>query len=211
MHGLFGEFVKPGNLVFDVGANRGEYAEMFANLGARVVAVEPNSALTPLIVERVPGATVVQAAVGATVGVADLFVGEGDGDSTLSDKYANVLRETHDLTPIKVDVTTMDELAATHGEPDFVKIDVEGYEPDVLAGMSFKPPSLSFEFHGALLDELASCLDKLSGYEFRVSVGNSYVWATDGWSDAPAIAALARELAANDPLLFADVYARTKR
>ena len=144
MHRLFGEFVKPGNLVFDVGANRGEYAEMFANLGAHVVAIEPNSELTQLIIKRVPGATVVQAAVGAAVGVADLFVGGGDGDSTLSDKYANVLRETHDLRSVKVDVTTMDELASTYGQPDFVKIDVEGYEPDVLAGMSFKPQSLSF-------------------------------------------------------------------
>jgi tRNA G37 N-methylase Trm5 len=45
MYRLYSEFVSAGDLVFDIGANIGDYAEMFARLGARVVAVEPNPEL----------------------------------------------------------------------------------------------------------------------------------------------------------------------
>src|SRR5258708_21509119 len=41
-HQFFSPFVKQGSLVFDVGAYVGEYSELFAEMGARVVAVEPN-------------------------------------------------------------------------------------------------------------------------------------------------------------------------
>jgi FkbM family methyltransferase len=204
---LFSEFVSTGDLVFDVGANRGEYAQIFEQLGAQVVAIEPNGELLADLAARAPKAVIVRAALAAVPGVGELFVGAGDGDSTLSTRYARLLREEHELTAVPVRVTTMDDLAAEYGEPDFVKIDVEGHEPEVLAGMSFEPAALSFEFHGALLDELDSCLHRLRGYEFRVSVGNSYDWAGP-WLDASETEALARRLAARDPMLFADVYAR---
>ena len=40
------QFFQAGDLVFDIGANQGEYSEIFANEGGRVVAVEPNIAFT---------------------------------------------------------------------------------------------------------------------------------------------------------------------
>jgi hypothetical protein len=113
------------------------------------------------------------------------------------------------LHPIEVPVVTLDALIAQHGEPAFVKIDVEGYEPQVLRGLTRPVQALSFEFHGRLLDELAESLDLLRGYRLRVSVGNSFAWA-DGWEGPDATMRLARELAANDPKLFGDVHARSE-
>jgi len=200
------EFVQPGSLVFDVGANRGEYSRLYTRLGARVVAVEPNPELAPLIKEVAPEAVVVTAAAGAEAGEADLWVGAGEGDSTLATDYRRILeRDLHlSMRPVRVRVVTLDQLAAEHGDPDFVKIDVEGYEPEVLRGMSFRPPALSLEFHRSMLDRLARSLSVLEGYRFRVSLGNSFEWAT-GWLDEAALLAYAESL--TDEKLFADVYA----
>jgi hypothetical protein len=102
-------------------------------------------------------------------------------------------------------VTTLDELAIKYGEPEFVKIDVEGYEPYVLGGMSFTPAALSFEFHGTLMEELEESLARLNGYRFRISVGMTYAWATR-WCDATTAMTHARALAAGDRRFFADIY-----
>ena len=42
MRDLYGPYVRRGDLVFDVGAHMGTYTEVFVELGAKVVAVEPN-------------------------------------------------------------------------------------------------------------------------------------------------------------------------
>src|SRR3954470_10225016 len=41
MDRLYAQFVKPGNLVFDIGAHVGDRITSFRRLGARVVALEP--------------------------------------------------------------------------------------------------------------------------------------------------------------------------
>ena len=66
-----------------------------------------------------------------------------------------------------VPVTTLDELVTTHGRPDFCKIDVEGYEPEVLSGLSQPLPVIQFEFHGELMADAAACLDKLETLGMR--------------------------------------------
>src|SRR5262245_46654975 len=82
-------FVKPGMLVFDIGANVGEYAETFRQLGARVVAVEPNPDLAPGLFGR--GFDVDVAAVADKPGSAVLRVGKRAREATISDDYAHSL------------------------------------------------------------------------------------------------------------------------
>ena len=45
-----------------------------------------------------------------------------------------------------VPVTTLDALIERHGVPSFVKVDAEGFEEEVLQGLSRSIKALSFEF-----------------------------------------------------------------
>ena len=107
-----------------------------------------------------------------------------------------------------VEITTLDALVATHGLPRFVKIDVEGFEPDVLAGLTAAPPWVAFEVLPAAPDAALACVARLASlgpYAFSLVPGETAAFAND-WQPAPAftttLAAFARGARSGD------VYAR---
>ena len=162
-------FVPRGSLVFDIGANVGDVTALLLDIGANVVAVEPTPELAALIRNRyrVP---VVQAAVGATAGTAAFSIGVEPAHSTLSVDYRTVHADRLSGRLLTVPVVTLDALIAEHGQPSFVKIDVEGYEPEVLAGLTQHVPALSFEFHASMINvaaEALTILDQLGGYVYQ--------------------------------------------
>lgn len=59
-------------------------------------------------------------------------------------------------------MSTLDALIGEFGAPSFIKIDVEGYEDAVLAGLSRPVAALSFEFTTIARDVAARCLDRLA-------------------------------------------------
>src|SRR5947199_309021 len=65
---------------------------------------------------------------------------------------------------IEVEVTTLDTLIAAHGEPRFCKIDVEGFELEVLGGLTRRLPYLSLEFNRGQGEQLDACLDYLERF-----------------------------------------------
>lgn len=191
MSAFYSQFFLPDMRVFDVGANQGEYAEIFAREGARVLAIEPNTAfhvrLTAL--SRMLAIEPRFTAVGDAPGEAELNVCSTPGYSTLVDRNADWIATSPDYADVtwthslKVPVTTLDLLAKEFGEPEYVKIDVEGFELNVLRGMSFRPRYLSFEFGARRKQPSFECLEHLGarGYRFRPIVGRTYRFATAEW------------------------------
>jgi FkbM family methyltransferase len=218
---LYGEFLGPGDLAFDIGAHVGGRVRTWRRLGARVVAVEPQPdclRVLSLFFGRDPDVTVVPGAVGAEAGRAGLALSTatptvssmspGWIDSVTTDKsFARVRWDRS----IGVDVTTLDELIAAHGVPAFCKIDVEGFEADVLAGLSRPLPALSFEYvpsaHEASLKALG-LVDGLGDYVYNYSPVETMRLASPRWLDASE---LRRRLEQIRPRgRSGDVYARLR-
>lgn len=86
--------------------------------------------------------------------------------------------------PVLVDCETLDGLILNYGKPQIVKIDVEGYEYNVLWGLSQKVGMIAFEFVEELPEELYKCLDRLKylGYtDFNWSHGDAYTYIPTEW------------------------------
>jgi FkbM family methyltransferase len=192
---FYAQFIEKGSLVFDIGANVGEYAEIFASLGATVVAVEPNPACCQVLkkLSRRSVVVVEQCAAGDSAGFVNLHVCQESHLSTVSEQWLDQTRAIPSLSgarwlnAIPVPVTTLDMLANRHGVPQFVKIDVEGYEDKVLSGMSFSPQFLSFEYHTEAREALVRCLHRLKNYSFNLIAGRELRFVLPRWSSAPDI------------------------
>jgi len=86
---------------------------------------------------------------------------------------------------VEVETTTLDDLIARFGVPVFVKIDVEGGEPGVLAGLTHAIRSLSFEYLPHALDYTDACVTRLNAlgcYRFNWSPGESYRLMSEDWA-----------------------------
>ena len=81
-------------------------------------------------------------------------------------------------------MTTLDLLIARWGTPAFVKIDVEGAEPAVLAGLTQAVPALSFEYVPAALAEARACVNRLSElgpFTYNWSSGEWFALESPAW------------------------------
>jgi FkbM family methyltransferase len=175
-------FVEPGDLCFDIGANVGNRTELLQEIGARVVSVEPQGSCVDRLRQRFSddeAVVIVPSAVGAAPGTAEIAVCEEDSTiSTMSSRWRNEGRFS-DRTWTRtesVPVTTMDQLIEEHGSPSFCKIDVEGFEKQVLEGLSSPVRCVSFEFTREFLDDARACvglLESLGPVEVNASFGES--------------------------------------
>lgn len=216
---LYGHFVGAGDLVFDIGAHAGNRVRAFAALGCQVVAVEPQpdfAWLLRVLCGRSPRVSVVEAAVADVSGRRPLLVSERTPTvTTLASDWRDARAGDPDFDrvqwnrQIEVETTTLDRLIEQFGVPAFVKIDVEGSEPAVLAGLGLPVPALSFEYLPRALREVQACLTRLIAlgpYQFNWSVGESNQLASDQWLDASELLDALRIRAA--PRRPGDVYAR---
>ena len=68
---------------------------------------------------------------------------------------------------MRVPVTTLDDLIERHGMPSFIKLDVEGFEVEALAGLTRPVPALSFEFTTIQRDLATACIERCAALGYR--------------------------------------------
>lgn len=186
MDALYARFVRPGQVVFDVGSHVGDRIASFRRIGAKVVALEPQpdcAAVIRIIHGADSKVSLMEQACGAVAGKITLHVNSANPTVTTAspdfikaaDGAGGWEGQVWDRA-IEVRVTTLDRLIANHGIPAFAKIDVEGFEEDVLKGLSSPIPALSFEFTTIQRDVAFACLERLrtlGRYRFDVALGES--------------------------------------
>jgi FkbM family methyltransferase len=200
MRRLYGRFIQPGDLCFDVGAHVGNRLRIWRQLGARTVALEPQPLLFKTL-QRLYGrssqVTLLAEAVGAATGTATLHISQRTPTvSTLSRTWMQAVQQDNRFdgvaweTAVSVPVTTLDALIAKYGRPAFCKIDVEGFELDVLRGLSTSIPALSFEYIPAALDVALGCVDRLQqlgSYRYSYALGETQRLQAEPWLTADEI------------------------
>ena len=218
LRNFYSQFVPRGSLCFDVGAHVGNRVRCWRKLGARVVAVEPQpdfARLLRLLYGRDRGVELVTAALGRSAGTATLLVSERTPTvTTLSHEWAANVQAVPSFAGVRwspgpnVAVLTLDTLIERYGVPHFVKIDVEGYEAEVLGGLTMALRALSFEYSPAAPNVALECVERLAAlgrYTFNWSPGESQALAAHEWLEAGALRTRLASLPADAP--SGDVYA----
>lgn len=210
---LYAQFVRPGDLCFDVGANVGQTAEVLLALDATVVSVEPNPACIAEMKARFPRnqrLQLVPKAIGAKEGTAMLHIHPFSFISSLNENWAQGWTDH-----VEVTLTTLDALIIAHGRPRFLKIDVEGFELEVLKGLSHPIEFVSFEYH-TTPDEIAktlACIKKLAQLapiEINLTPAEQGILAFDQWLTSDAFSATFQEYANAHPDEFGDTIIRSR-
>jgi FkbM family methyltransferase len=202
MDALYARFLRPGDLAFDIGAHVGDRTGSFRRLGARVVALEPQPICARVIRAIYAGdadVVLLEAACGARPGTLTLRINSANPTvSTVSPEFIAAADGAGGWEgqmwdrEIAVPCTSLDALIAEHGLPAFAKIDVEGFEDTVLAGLSRPLAALSFEFTTIQREVALRCLDRLAAlgrYAFDVALGESQALAFGRWTSAVDMAA----------------------
>jgi FkbM family methyltransferase len=214
---LYAGLLAPGDLAFDIGAHVGNRTEAMRRAGARVVALEPQRAFYRYLRRALPDDVILlPLAAGAAPGRASLSVSRlhptvssiapGFAEQVGgSDSFAHVAWDARE----QVEVTTLDALIASFGRPRLIKIDVEGFEAEVLAGLSAPVEVVAFEYLPEALDVALAALDRMAGlgaYRFNAVVGERGAFALPDWLGAEAMHSQLVKLARSGRP--GDVYAR---
>tara|TARA_B100001057_G_scaffold251150_1_gene251357 strand:- start:3617 stop:4297 length:681 start_codon:yes stop_codon:yes gene_type:complete len=209
------KLLNSGDLFFDIGAHLGDKSKQFLRKNLEIIMVEP----LPECIKHLKikfseseNIKIIQKAVGQNSGVTTLEINsKNPTTSTMAEhwKSGRFLKEKWDHK-ITVEMTTLDELIKIYGIPDYIKIDVEGFELDVLLGLTQKVGIISFEFTSEFLDQAISCLNhlkKIKYSEYNFSIGERRKFFS-GWTSIDDLIRKLKKEIQNDKLLWGDIYCR---
>jgi FkbM family methyltransferase len=216
---LYAQFVDQGELVFDIGGHVGNRVQAFVSLGCRVVVVEPQPDFARLLRRTFANqraVEVVEAAASDRLGQATLAISDRTPTvSTLVASWREARAQDAGFAGVQwnrsidVETVTVDSLIERHGVPAFIKVDVEGAEPEVLAGLSHPVRGLSFEYLPDDRDRARQCIERLrmlGPYRFNWSVGETGRLSSKDWISGDEI--LSTLFAPRMQRRSGDVYAR---
>ncbi|MES2850566.1 MAG: FkbM family methyltransferase [Bacteroidota bacterium] len=218
MLAFYGGIVKKGDLVFDIGSNNGERAMVFEKLGAKLICVEPQQTCVALLKQyfgKNENVVIVDKACGAAPGVGEISIcDEADTISSMSEKWINSGRfskEFHWDKKQKVEITTLDMLVEKYGVPVLCKVDVEGFETEVLKGLHKKAGIISFEFTQEFFDDAETCMnlmEALGGTAYNYCLAENMYYEMPQFTSRTELTAAIKERFHTD--LWGDIYVQFK-
>lgn len=198
---FYSQFVNEGDLCFDIGANIGNRTGVFLKLGATVVAVEPQNICMQKLLKKYGNndkVFLVHKALGAREGEGNLILSNSHTVSSMSKEWIDCVRDSDMFFTstsafqwhknVSVPIITLDRLIEKYGSPTVCKIDVEGFEYQVIKGLSQPVKVISFEFTPTpklinLAVESIKHLATIGNVEFNYSFGESMILALPEWVD----------------------------
>jgi FkbM family methyltransferase len=217
---FYSSLVNSGDLVFDIGANFGNRSKVFAQIGAKVIAFEPQAACAEYLKSYFwfeANVHIEQVALGEDCTSAIMKISNNSVLSTLSDEYIDRSVKCGRFSKDSwqdsqtVQVKTLDHYINKYGCPKFAKIDVEGFEFEVLKGLTHAIPIISVEFATENKNTNMACIDKLiniGDYVFQFSEEECFQLHSEKWIDARAIK---DQIDSFNGLEWGDVYCRLKK
>lgn len=158
--------ISDGDLCFDIGANKGKKSKLMLATGAKVIAFEPQTSCFDYLSElkkKNIDFDFHQIAVGAKNESKKLHLSKKYSEiATLSDDFmANYTTEDVIWNDSEtVEVKSLDSLIADFGLPDYCKIDVEGYEFEILSNLNHTIPIIEFEFTEKFMDDTLKIIER---------------------------------------------------
>ena len=217
---FYSKFVNTGDLVFDVGANEGNRIQALLELNAKVVAIEPQPQCINILEKKFGNRIIIEkTGLGSSTGKAIMHVADVSTISTLSGDFiektskSRFKRNKWDTT-IEIELSTLDNLVLKHGIPVFCKIDVEGFEAEVLKGLHTPIQYLSFEYCVPEMQlQLLECIEIIhsfdKNYTFNYSIGESMELFFDSWQNIDEFLKIINTVEFSKTL-FGDIYCKLK-
>jgi FkbM family methyltransferase len=219
MRHFYAQFIQPGDLVFDVGANMGSRTRVFLELGAKVVAVEPQKKCVRILFltfHANPNFHLVNKALGAAEGKGEMYISNISLTTSLSrvwiqavkpDRYRGITWPTSQ----QVSVTTLDALIQEYGIPSYVKIDAECFEHEILRGLSSPLLALSLEFLPAYLEPALQSIAYLKRFDpirLNYTLGERFTWMLKEWVTPDEMISILETYRTSEEFKDGEVYAR---
>lgn len=218
---FYRSLVAPGELAFDIGAHVGSRSRTLLDIGAKVVAIEPQPLFADFV-ERRLGQELEgfeRVAVGRRQGEVELLISSRHPTVTsVSGSFVDAVKQSAGFSHVEWDrkvtvpMKTLDDLIDTYGLPAFCKIDVEGAEAEVLSGLTRPINLVAFEYIPAMpsvASEAIAVLQALADYRFNRVEGETHRFVSPDWKTGAEI--LAELKAMPQDALSGDVYARVSR
>jgi len=219
---MYKDFIKKGDLCFDLGAAYGNRTKHFLELGAKkVIVVEPTSYYQKKLKKRYgKDARVVLLKVGIsdTAGQQTITLNSSPTLSTFDESEIKDINSNPQMRNLEwvgteeIEMVSINDLIEKYGMPNFVKIDIEGYEMKAFSTLKYAIPMLSFEYHAHFKDKTVACInyiDALGDYEFNYSMRETMKFALGTWVQADK---LKEEMLRVDPNTdFGDIYCRLRQ
>ena len=189
---FYSQIISKGDLCFDVGANYGNRIAPLLFLKAKVVAIEPQEKCYSYLMENYGKKIKIETkGLSDKEGFKDFYLSNETTISSFSKDWIDSVKDERFKGFVwneigQVEMTTLDKLIEKYGKPQFIKIDVEGFELEVLKGLSQPVKVISYEYTTPeQTTKAVDCLNQIYSVQKDIkcnySIGESMEFALKDW------------------------------